>query len=178
MRLTLEVSTRLTHIFLVSGMPREAVEVLCPFPPSLPFTETVSLSSSKLTEHKEWGVTGTPIYKKLEALGSTRNYPLALCTHRWLPPGTWQSHRFGHRDLFDQHYWGGRGKLVHKAGWTQDEQNCGCPQCASPQAGCLPLTKTSIYTKCLLFSHWPVTSQQEKNGTRSWQQSQLRDGRD
>lgn len=68
---------RLTGRFLVGGVPREGVEVLCPFAPSLPFTETVSLSSSKFTEHKECGVIGTPIYRQLEALGSTRNYPLA-----------------------------------------------------------------------------------------------------
>lgn len=72
----MEVSARLTHRFLVGGVPREGVEVLCPFPHSLPFTETVSLSSSKLTEHREWGVTGTPSYRKLEALGPARNYPL------------------------------------------------------------------------------------------------------
>lgn len=48
----------------------------------------------------------------------------------------------------------------------QDDQKGGCPQGVSPQARCLPPTQTAIYTKCLLFSHWPVTSQREKDGTK------------
>lgn len=47
----------------------------------------------------------------------------------------------------------------------QDDQKGGCPQGVSPQARCLPPTQTAIYTKCLLFSHWPVTSQREKDGS-------------
>lgn len=122
----------------------------------------VSLSSSKLTEHKEWGVTGTPIYRELEALGSTSNYHLATV---WLQlaavwhvaiPQIWSQRSF----------WSTLSREQRKAfPWSRmsprwkKKQNDGFPQCTSPQAGCLPLTKTVIYTKCLLFSHWPVTSE-------------------